>query len=396
MVPLLAFYSLDFSGGRVSSVPRCSLSARVHPTLSQSYFLWPTLFYIDPFCSLQIPLSFQSSELLFSWLLLKPLDFSLNISSRMPAWWAEVIPTLKWPGELSNDTRDSRTVSLKIRIFACLVGGPWPIWKWVVILTFTQNFGREPLVTMNTYLSRERAPDSLPQTNGFKLTELEPANEGIYSTPVSHKNSMPGPLWTYTIDAWYFIPRQGRKASSLSCIMSSWASTLLNSEGGGMWGWLRDSCIPILFSSHPHPFFIGIQTIFIVWLSDVTPAPHPPTQGLSCLQIQGEVASLSSPFLHWRFQSSNLWNEPGNEKEDAWLCMYSTLLHGVHRISSLTPLASSHTERGVPGRSAISGVPSGSGVLQFSIVFFCVFLKNLNVIYLSISAPLHCTLLSVQ
>lgn len=196
MVPLLAFYSLVLSGGGVSSVPRCSSSARVHPTPSQNYFLWPTLFYIGPFCSLQIPLSFQLSELLFSWLLLKSLDFSLNISSRMPAWWAEVIPTLKWPGELSNNTRDSRTVSLKISIFARLVGGPWPFWKWVVILTFTQSSGRELLITMNTYLSRERAPNSLPQTNGLKLTELEPENEGIYSTPVSLENSMPGPLWT--------------------------------------------------------------------------------------------------------------------------------------------------------------------------------------------------------
>lgn len=64
-------------------------------------------------------------------------------------------------------------MSLKISIFAGLVGGPWPFWKGSDS-DLHRKLWAELLITMNVSLSRERAPDPLPPTNGLKLAELEP------------------------------------------------------------------------------------------------------------------------------------------------------------------------------------------------------------------------------
>lgn len=62
---------------------------------------------------------------------------------------------------------------------------------------------------------------------------------------------------------------------------------------------------------------------------------------------------------------------------------------------SLYSLTSVSRLQGVLGRPVISGVPAGSDGLRFSVGSQCI-VKGSRVIYLGISAPLHCTLLSVQ
>lgn len=110
----------------------------------------------------------------------------------------------------------------------------------------------------------------------------------------------------------------------------------------------------------------------------------------SCLQIQGEVASLPLSFLCCRFQSSNPWSY-GMRLEirrKVPLCAYMLP-------PSWCPPDICNTvfyRKGVPGHQQSRSL-LGSDILQFSVVFSFLeyFLRIL--FYVSISAHLHCTTL---
>ena len=146
---------------------------------------------------------------------------------------------------------------------------------------------------------------------------------------------------------------------------------------------------PYLILLSSRPFFIGVETIFILWLLNGT------FWGPSCLQTQGEVASLPSSFLCCRSQSSNLRSD-GMSLEMRRKTPGSA--YALPSPSQGPPDKFSHSlgcspyRKGVPGRPAILGGPFWL-ILHFSVVFhFQYFLKE----PVLCCAPLHTALCAVM
>lgn len=114
--------------------------------------------------------------------------------------------------------------------------------------------------------------------------------------------------------------------------------------------------------------------------------------GPSCLQIQGEVASLLSCFLCCRFQSSNLRSYGASlEMRRRRLGVPVFYLPSWCPPDGLSPCTTVSYRQGVPGGPASSGGPSGLDLPRISVVFlFSVyFLKDPVLCQYLCSPPLH-------